>query len=535
MKKNHSIFSVLLMSTALMLSACGGGGGTPPSTPTTSIGLTPALGAFNAGATVEAFKTDGTSITSGTTNAAGVITGLAIPDNYTDAIILRVKGGANVQYFDEGKEAQVDLTSNDTMISVLPAGAIVADGKFGITPLTSLAAGLAGVDSTGSTPKIPGSASDANAAVLAAFDKVKALTGLVDFDLTQAPNPLKDLSSQRDAANKSDLYGVILAEMAKAAGADGALAQARKMYEAGKSAKDAGGADAFAAQLVNTVQTVQGAMDQLDASVLLINKTSSAELKKIVNASAVAVPIKDLFSATNLNQLIANRKSDLDQQVILRTSKPLTDLEGIWDTAAGATLPGSAVITPDGRLLLRLQPSVGTSRIVVAQFKPTNSGYDASGIDILMQGDQLTVRDVTLSVAQQVSKTSPLSLVIKTGQAQESLSLSYGDRYDTSVALGDFAGSWTDLTGYLKVTWVMNNKGEISGTSSSGCTWVGKLTKRNENKGVANVVAKETCNSTEVELRGLVTFKAGSNKQVARVTLTNGNGSKVLLLELNKS
>ncbi len=532
MKKIHSVFSVLVMSGVLTLTACGGGGGTP--TPTTSIGLTPALGAFTAGATVEAFKTDGTSITSGTTDSNGVITGLAIPTSYTDAIILRVKGGSNVKYFDEGKNAQVDLSQTDTLISVLPAGAVVADGKLGITPLTTLAAGLAGVDATGANPTIPGSATVANAAVTAAFDKVKALTGLVDFDLTQAPNPLKDLTSQRDAASKSDLYGVILAEMAKAAGADGALAQAKKMYQAGKSAKDAGGADAFAAQLLTTVQTVQGAMDQVDASDLLINKGSD-DFKKIVNASAVAVPLKDLFSETNLNQLITSRRADLASQVTLRDTKPLSALEGIWDTAAGATLPASGVITPDGRVLLRLQPSANTSRIVLGQFKSTSNGYEATGMDILMQGDQLTVTDVTLTIEQQVTKTSPVTLVIKTGQTQESFSLSYSNRYETPVALADFVGSWSDVTGYVKVTWAINNKGEISGTSSSACTWVGKVTKRNENKGVANVVVKETCNAVDVELRGLVTFKAGSNKQVARVTLTNGNGSKVLLLELNKS
>jgi len=58
---------------------------------------------------------------------------------------------------------------------------------------------------------------------------------------------------------------------------------------------------------------------------------------------------------------------------------------------------------------------------------------------------------------------------------------------------------------------------------------------RNEAKGVAKVTVKETCGSTSIELSGLVTFKAGSNKSIARVTVVNSSGTKVLLLELTKS
>jgi hypothetical protein len=88
----------------------------------------------------------------------------------------------------------------------------------------------------------------------------------------------------------------------------------------------------------------------------------------------------------------------------------------------------------------------------------------------------------------------------------------------------------------LKMLWI-NNKGEISGTSSTSkqCAWTGKVALRNEAKGVAKVTVKETCGSTSIELSGLVTFKAGSNKSIARVTVVNSSGTKVLLLELTKS
>jgi hypothetical protein len=99
-------------------------------------------------------------------------------------------------------------------------------------------------------------------------------------------------------------------------------------------------------------------------------------------------------------------------------------------------------------------------------------------------------------------------------------------------------GTWSDVVGdYAQVVWKINNKGEISGTSSSSkqCAWTGKIALRNEAKGVANVNVKETCGSNTVELSGLVNFKAGSNKSNARVTVVNNSGKKVLLLELVKS
>ena len=550
MKKINSSFSLIVLSIVLALSACGGGGGgggagaggggggtpTPPSN--TSVGITPALGAFSSGAVVEAFKTDGTSLATGTTNSDGLITGLGIPTSHTDAIILRVKGGTNVTFFDEGQNAQIDLGNTDTVLSVLPAGVVVADGKFGITPLTSLAAGLAGVDTSGANPSIPGSLAAGNTAVSAALKKVQALTGLVDFDLTMAPNPLKNLTATRDASSKSDLYGVMLAELAKGAGKDGALAQAKQMLQAGQNANAATGGDAFDAELGTSLLAVSLATNQLETSGLLTNKDSSGEFKKFINASSVAVKPKDLYGTSDLAQLITSRSSELSTQVTLRAAMPLSNLQGIWDTAAGATIPASALITPDGRLMLRMQPSSSSDRIVVAQMKPTSAGYASNGLDILMQSDQTTPSDATLTISG-VTAGSALTLKIsKTGQADQTLSLSYSSRYETVVALADYVGTWSDVVGdYAQVVWKINNKGEISGTSSSSkqCAWTGKIALRNEAKGVANVNVKETCGSNTVELSGLVNFKAGSNKSNARVTVVNNSGKKVLLLELVKS
>ena len=540
MKKINSSFSLIVLSTVLALSACGGGGGGGGATavPSTSVGVTPALGAFSSGAVVEAFKTDGTSLATGTTNSNGLITGLNIPTSHTDAIILRVKGGASVAYFDEGQNAQVALAASDTVFSVLPAGALVADGKFGITPLTGLAAGLAGVDTSGANPSIPGSLAAGNTAVSAALKKVQALTGLVDFDLTMAPNPLKDLTATRDASSKSDLYGVMLAELAKGAGKDGALAQAKQMLQAGQNAKAAIGGDAFDAELGTSLLAVSLATNQLETSGLLTNKDSSGEFKKFINASSVAVKPKDLFSTSDLAQLITSRSSELSTQVTLRAAMPLSNLQGIWDTAAGAAIPASALITPDGRLMLRMQPNSSSDRIVVAQIKPTSTGYAASGLDILMQGDQTTPSEATLTISG-VTAASALTLKIsKTGQADQTLSLSYSNRYETAVTLADYVGTWSDVVGdYAQVVWTINSKGEISGTSSSSkqCAWAGKVALRNEAKGVAKVTVKETCGSKSIELSGLVTFKAGSNKSIARVTVVNSSGTKVLLLELVKS
>jgi hypothetical protein len=283
---------------------------------------------------------------------------------------------------------------------------------------------------------------------------------------------------------------------------------------------------------------VSVATNQLETSGLLTNKDSSGEFKKFINASAVAVKPKDVFSTNDLAQLITSRTSELTAQVNLRAAMPLSNLQGMWDTAAGAALPASALITPDGRLMLRMQPSSSSDRIVVAQIKPTSAGYAASGLDILMQSDQTTPSDASLSISGAIAGTSLTLKISKTGQADQTFSLTYSCRYETAVTLADYVGTWSDVVGdYAQVVWAMNSKGEISGTSSSSkqCAWTGKVALRNEAKGVANVTVKETCGGKAIELQGLVNFKSGSNKSIARVTVMNSSGTKVLLLELVKS
>ncbi|NBO89622.1 MAG: hypothetical protein EBU77_08185 [Betaproteobacteria bacterium] len=123
--------------------------------------------------------------------------------------------------------------------------------------------------------------------------------------------------------------------------------------------------------------------------------------------------------------------------------------------------------------------------------------------------------------------------VTKAGQTDR-FTLSYGARYEDKVELANFVGNWADVVGDIKVSWTFDAKGVITGTSSSSCSWAGKLSMRNEAKGVADVVVTETCAGTSVVIKGIAIFKAGSNKGVARVSLFDSEATKALLLELTK-
>lgn len=547
MNKTQKFLSILGMSLLLSLAGCGGGGGGGSSAgdsggtgggdpgtgnggdiATTAIAVTPALGAFSAGAVVRAYASDGTLLATASTDTNGRVPALAIPASHTGVVILRVSGGQGVTYFDEGSNSARAFGADQSIYSVIPASAVSASAAFGVTPLTNLLAGLVGVDTTASAPSLPsGQATDA--AVNTAKQQVTLMTGL-PIDVLAAPDPLKDLSTPKDGSSTAGLYGVLLAEMARQASLQGRTAL--------DQALDLKGNATNAGALTPLITSVRQATDQLQSHALLDVSRGTGELNKVLAASAVAKAPSDVIGQTAdvLSQLKATQENERTAKAQALATSP--DIQGIWNTT-GDSLPGTAVITADRQLVLRLSPDDGSTRLVVAKFMLNDSGgYTASGKELLMQNGETTASEVTLT-ASRTSGTSPMTLVVrKNGQAEPALSLSAQDRYEApenQANLAYFAGTWTDQIGtdYL-VRWVIDAAGNISGQTTSACIWSGRVSMRGEAKAVADVAVTESCYGTVKRLRGIAVFKADSDKRGVRLSLFNETASSALLLDMNK-
>jgi len=487
--------------------------------------VTPALGAFSANALVQAYASDGTLLATARTDDNGRVSTLAIPVSHTGLVILRVTGGDSVKYFDEGSGRWLDFAANQSIYSVIPAAAVQPGAAFGVTPLTNLLAGLVGVDTTTpSAPRVPsGQANDA--AVNTAKQQVALMTGL-PIDVLAAPDPLKDLSTPKNGSTVAGLYGVLLAEMARQASLQGqtALEQAQSLKQ------DA----ANAANLTPLIQSVREATDQLQGHALLDTAGGAAELDKLLAASAVAkAPGVVLDKTADLSVLQSDQEQQRTAKVNVLTSTP--DIQGIWDTVGG-----TAVITADRQLVLRLSPQGGATRLVVAKLVVDAPGvYKATGQELLMQNDDVTFSPVTVTVSR-INNTSPMTLAVLKNEPPETWTLIDGSRYERKVTLADFAGHWTDQIGNdYQVGWDIVN-GIISGETSSRCTWLGRVSTRGEAKAVADVAVTESCNGSVKTLRGIAVFKDGSEKKVLRLSLINkptGSdlASSALLLDMYKS
>jgi hypothetical protein len=118
-----------------------------PTSGLTALTLTPVLGGLGAGATCEGFRADtGAELASSQTNSAGLC-GLNLPRSYGGVVVLRVKGGAGVKYFDERTNALADFPATASIFSVIPQAVWSSNATAGTTvsTLTTIIAVQAGV------------------------------------------------------------------------------------------------------------------------------------------------------------------------------------------------------------------------------------------------------------------------------------------------------------------------------------------------------------------------------------------------------
>jgi len=183
------------------------------------------------GASVNAYSASGALLGSGTTSTSTGSASLSL-SGYTAGtpIIVKVTLSAGAKYYDEKSNTEITLAAGATPVSLLSvAPSITSGSSLGVTPLTNMAAKLAGLDAaavTGSTL----STSITSAKIYEGVAKTNLIMGLpTSTNLLAAPVPAK-----LGAATPSDTYGLLLAKIAIAAPTN-ALTQATSLVAAVKT------------------------------------------------------------------------------------------------------------------------------------------------------------------------------------------------------------------------------------------------------------------------------------------------------------
>lgn len=118
------------------------------SKPTTDLSITPILGGVGAGATCEAFRSDtGVVIGTALTGSSGKCV-MTLPRSYSGVVVVRVKGGPGVKYYDERIGQLVDFSSEQAVFSVVAPSVWntpLATVSTPVTTITTVVAAKAGV------------------------------------------------------------------------------------------------------------------------------------------------------------------------------------------------------------------------------------------------------------------------------------------------------------------------------------------------------------------------------------------------------
>lgn len=194
------------------------------------ISVVPALGAFSAGARVEAYDPAtgliiGDSATTDATGRAMINLG-----THATSFILKVSGSATTKYFEEGlgtNGTDTNFTSNDVLLALVPASSALTPGaSIGVTPLTHMAAGFAINSLSDLKVNIP-QGKDAADVMYEAMARVRHITGLavqgsergkITLNPVLAPSVLSATTkaSGVNLSHAGGYYGLLLAELSKA-------------------------------------------------------------------------------------------------------------------------------------------------------------------------------------------------------------------------------------------------------------------------------------------------------------------------------
>lgn len=180
-----------------------------PTSGLTALTLTPVLGGLGAGATCEGFRADtGAVLSTATTNAGGLCV-LSLPRSYGGIVVLRVRGGAGVKYYDERTNALADFPATAAIFSVIPQSVWASSATAGtsVSTLTTIIAAQAGVtlSATATTFAAPAITS---AGLTATVTQVLAIFGFTsaDFDVF-APLPSSAYFGVADVGTSKKLAG----------------------------------------------------------------------------------------------------------------------------------------------------------------------------------------------------------------------------------------------------------------------------------------------------------------------------------------
>lgn len=210
---------------------------------------------------------------------------------------------------------------------------------------------------------------------------------------------------------------------------------------------------------------------------------------------------------------------------------PVADLQGFYAGSFGADT-AQAIVLPDGVLWLVVQSGGAIQSAGRGQAGLAGSSARISGVvtDLASGTSSALSLDVPAFAAR-----STLAGSLRAGPKQANIRWAYDSRYETPRPVADFAGRWegTASQGRVALTWDIAASGVVQGTSTTGCTYNGRLTAQAPATAVLGATVTERCPGlANLTLSGIATLNAAGDR--ASLVLAPPAGTSAAFLALEK-
>lgn len=210
--------------------------------------------------------------------------------------------------------------------------------------------------------------------------------------------------------------------------------------------------------------------------------------------------------------------------------------QGFWAGTLAGTASASAVIVDNGDAWIVFQDVVAGANTVTgfARAALTVSGTSFTGTGRHYKLTDNTVQSFTASGTLQGTTALQTTVVMGAQAPVGPAALAYNARYRTPAVQADASGQWraTFNAGASVVSILVGSTGSLSGSSTTGCTYVGSLVPRSATVAVYNLAFTETCVTGSSAMNGIGTLNEA--KTGLSLAFTNADGAKGGLLLLQR-
>lgn len=207
----------------------------------------------------------------------------------------------------------------------------------------------------------------------------------------------------------------------------------------------------------------------------------------------------------------------------------LSNIQGFWNSTLSGTSSASAVILPNGQAWVVYETAGSVTALAQANLSLNGATYSSSGKYYSLPGS--AAQDYSVSGSLPASNTSSLSNSVRIGSGTATaMTWNYNKAYETALSQSSVQGRWNGKLGANSVLWDFDAAGKLAGTSTTGCTYSGTLTRNLIAVAVLDAAITETCAGTAQSLSGIARLSTDkASMSLAYITAAGAQGGVMVL------